>query len=89
MKTRTGLIGVAAAAMAAAVVAHPTDTPYETRGECEAAYAESSKDDRERLVALGIFETRGAAQRTFRDRFRCEYDEDAGAWFIVDYFQMP
>lgn len=79
--------GVAGALAAAAAVAHPTDVAYDSRGECEAAYAESSKEDRERLVANGIFPTIGAAQSTFRDRFVCEYDEDAKAWFIVDHWQ--
>jgi hypothetical protein len=63
--------------------AHPTNVPYETRGECERAYAESSKGDRERLADAGIFESRGAAQRTFNETFRCEYDEEEDAWFIV------
>lgn len=75
--------GVGALAIAGAVSAHPTNERYDTRGQCEAAYAEASKFDRERLVALGVFDTRGEAQRTFRDLFRCEYDEDEDAWFIV------
>ena len=73
---------------AAGAIAHPTDEAYASRGECESAYAKASKLDRERLVEVGIFPTPGAAQRTFRDRFVCEYDEDAEAWFIVDYW-MP
>ena len=85
MKRIAILLGLAAAS---AAVAHPTEIPYDNRGECEAAYAESSKADRERLVQDGNFPTIGAAQRTFRDRFVCEYDEDAEAWFIVDYWQM-
>ncbi|HEX6881062.1 MAG TPA: hypothetical protein VF135_11905 [Terriglobales bacterium] len=67
-----------------AATAHPTNVPFETRGECEAAYAESSKLDRERLVdQLGIFETYGAAQRTFNETFQCQYDEEEQTWFIV------
>ena len=63
--------------------AHPTDIPYDTRGECEAAYAEASKFDRERLVADGVFPTPGAAQKTFNEIFACEYDEYEDAWYIV------
>ena len=83
-------LALAAAGTGAALMAHPTDVPYDTRGECEAAFAESSMFDRERLVDdLGVFETYGAAQRTFRDRFECTYDEEADAWFIIDHFPMP
>ncbi len=80
--------GIAAMVTAGALSAHPTNIPYDTRGECEAAYAESSKLDRERLVELGIFGSRGEAQRTFNDIFACEYDEALDAWFIVDLREM-
>lgn len=68
-----------------AAMAHPTDVPYQTRGECERASAASAKEDRERLVARGIFPTLGAAQSTFHEDWRCEYDDEQKAWFIVDY----
>ncbi|MXO50858.1 hypothetical protein GRI42_06005 [Erythrobacter gaetbuli] len=79
MKRMLGLAAVAAIASQAA--AHPTGIPYETRGECEAAYAEFSKLDRERLSGLGF--TPGDAQKTFRDMFLCIYDQQADKWFIV------
>ena len=82
MKT-LALAAIATFAFAGAAAAHPTDIPYETRGECQAAYAEASKFDRERLVELGIFDTNGQAQRTFRDIFACEYDEEEDLWYIV------
>jgi hypothetical protein len=66
-------------------IAHPTNVAYETRGECEKAAAASAKQDRERLVALGIFPTIGAALSTFHEDWRCEYDEEEDAWFIVDH----
>ena len=66
-------------------MAHPTDVAYASRGECERASADSAKRDRERLVEAGIFPTIGAAQSTFHEDWRCEYDEEVGAWFIVDY----
>jgi hypothetical protein len=66
-----------------AVSAHPTDIPFQTRGDCESAYAASSKLDRERLLALGLVPNQGAAQKTFNETFRCEYDAEEDAWFIV------
>lgn len=83
MKRLTLILGGGMLASASVVSAHPLNQPYETRGECEAAYAESSKLDRERLVELGTFDTKGDAQKTFRDIFRCEYDENDQAWYIV------
>jgi hypothetical protein len=79
------VLGVAIGGSAA--IAHPTDVPYESRGECERAAAKSAKQDRERLVDLGIFPTIGAAQSTFHEDWRCEYDDEEEAWFIVDYRQ--
>ncbi|MCT2557432.1 hypothetical protein N0B51_00410 [Tsuneonella sp. YG55] len=71
-------------ALATAAAAHPTNVRYETRGQCEVAFAESSKLDRERIVDLGFFPTIGAAQRTFRDTFECRYDAERDGWYIVD-----
>lgn len=83
MKKLLRLLSVAALATAGVASAHPTNEAYATRGACEAAFAEASKLDRERLVQLGVFNTLGEAQRTFRDLFKCEYDEDEDAWYIV------
>jgi hypothetical protein len=81
-------LGVLVLVSAGALSAHPTDIPYDTRGECEAAYAQFSKLDRERLVEMGIFDTNGEAQRTFNEIFACEYDEELDAWFIADLRQI-
>lgn len=83
MKKTSLIIALAFIAGTGTALAHPTGVAYETRGECEAAYAESSKLDRERLVELGVFDSPGAAQRTFDEIFACEYDEVEEAWFIV------
>jgi len=80
---KTLLAVLLVSALGGAATAHPTDVPYETRGECERAYAESSKLDRERLLALGLVDSKGAAQKTFNETFRCEYDADEDAWYIV------
>ena len=68
---------------AGSAIAHPTDVAYPTRGACEVAYEQASKDDRDFLVAAGIFDTIGAAQSTFKDLFQCQYDAEQDAWFIV------
>ena len=83
MKKMLLTAAVAILPMSGPATAHPTGVPYETRGECERAYAESSKADRDRLVALGVFDSPGEAQRTFNEIFACEYDEAEDAWFIV------
>ena len=83
MKKLILLIAAASVGQTSVAVAHPTNVPYATRGECEVAYETSSKLDRERLVNLGIFDTIGAAQSTFRDLFQCEYNPDEDAWYIV------
>lgn len=84
MKKPILLLAVLAAGSASMTMAHPTGIPFESRGACERAYAESSKLDRERIVdVLGLVDNYGEAQRTFNETFRCEYDESAQAWFIV------
>lgn len=80
-KTMLGASGLVFVASAAS--AHPTGVPFQSRGDCEVTYEQSSKLDRERLVSLGIFDTYGAAQRTFNDLFACEYDPALDVWFIV------
>ena len=80
---RVFLVAFALAGLSGAAPAHPTEIPFDTRGDCESVYAESSKLDRERLVALGAVENNGAAQKTFNETFRCEFDEEEDAWFII------
>lgn len=84
MKRLLLLVAVAGLVLpAGSAIAHPTGIPYASRGACEVAFEQASKDDRDMLVALGIFDTKGAAQRTFNDLFQCQYDAEQGAWFIV------
>jgi hypothetical protein len=83
MKKLILLVAGASVGQTSVAYAHPTDVPFATRGQCEVAYETSSKLDRERLVGLGIFDTYGAAQSTFRDLFQCEYNPDEDAWYIV------
>ncbi len=84
MKTLFFPIAVAAVLVpVGTATAHPTDIPYPTRGACEVAYEQASKDDRDFLVEIGVFDTIGAAQSTFKDLFQCQYDPEQDAWFIV------
>lgn len=77
------IAGAGAMIPAGSASAHPTGIAYPTRGACEVAYEQASKNDRDMLVALGIFDTIGAAQSTFNDLFQCQYDPEQDAWFIV------
>jgi hypothetical protein len=85
MRKQIALAVAAAAttAIPAPVTAHPTDIPYATRGECEAAYAAASKEDRNSLVSNGVFDNNGQFQMGVRDLFECEYNEEEQAWYIV------
>lgn len=84
MKKHLFLIAAAGIILPAGnAIAHPTGIPYPTRGACEVAFEQASKEDRDQLVALGIFDTIGAAQSTFNDLFQCQYDPEQDAWFIV------
>jgi hypothetical protein len=83
MKTLIICAALVGLGLATTVIAHPTDIAFETRGQCEVAYAKSSKLDRERLVSLGFVDNNGAAQSTFKDTFECQYDDEEQAWFIV------
>lgn len=83
MKKLMSAAVLATALSAGPAPAHPTGVPYPTRGACEVAFADASKTDRDFLVENGIFDSKGAAQRTFNDLFQCQYDPEQDAWFIV------
>ena len=89
MKTLKMSIFAAPLIVGSAAIAHPTNVRFETRGDCEAAYAESSKLDRQRLVdQLGIFGSYGAAQRTFNSSIKSNIC--APAVRLVNYaMKMP
>jgi pyruvate-formate lyase len=83
LRLALAVAAVATTATPLPVAAHPTDIPFATRGECEAAYAAASKDDRDALVSAGIFKNTGQFQKGVRDLFQCEYIEEEQAWYIV------
>jgi hypothetical protein len=57
---------------ASAAYAHPVGQVFPTRGACEAALAQINTEDRQRLVAMDVFNTHGEANRFFHDRFSCQ-----------------
>jgi hypothetical protein len=69
-----------------AAIAHPTDVYFDSRGQCQAAYAQQNQADRAILVQFGIAATLGEAMRDIHNRFSCEYDQQAGKWHFVDRF---
>ena len=75
-------IGLALGLVATQASAHPTGTPYSSRGECQSAFAHYSQLDRVRLSELlGV--TPGYIQSQIPDLYDCEYDSGENAWFIV------
>jgi hypothetical protein len=86
MKTLYVIAASVTLAVGTAVIAHPTDVYFASRGECEAAYAQQNQTDRAMLVEFGIAQTTGEAMRDIHNRFDCEYDDEVGAWHFVDRF---
>jgi hypothetical protein len=70
-----------AALGATAVSAHPVGQTFTSRGACEAALAQVNTEDRERLVAMGVFATPGDANRFFHETFSCQKVGDA--WVLL------
>lgn len=89
MKKRISIAAALLLVPAGMAAGHPTSRTFDSRGECEAAFAQASNFDREFVVALGFADTIGAAQQRLLNRFNCEYDEDADVWRIVDYGVQP
>jgi hypothetical protein len=75
MATAALLIGASAA------YAHPVGQAFPTRGACEAALAQINTEDRQRLVAMGTFDTPGEANRFFHERFSCQPVDDE--WVLL------
>lgn len=78
---------LAIAAPAAAHHVENLDTPYPSRGACEAASAELSADDHEFLLVIGpdLFDSVGDAASFLTRAFTCEVDQSDGQWYITDH----
>jgi hypothetical protein len=66
---------------ASAAYAHPVGAAFPTRGACEAALAQINTFDRERLVAIGVHDTPGEANRFFHETFSCQKAGDV--WVLL------
>jgi hypothetical protein len=66
---------------ASAAYAHPVGEVFASRGACEAVLAQINTEDRQRLVAMGVFDTHGDANRFFHERFSCQPDGDE--WVLL------
>ena len=62
------------------------DTPYDTRGQCEAASARFAVDDRPSLLQRfpNTFSNIGEVAGLLVRAFPCVYDEETGAWYMDD-----
>ncbi len=90
MKKFPIVIGIAALTAAVPAPANHLlnlDTPYASRGECEAAVADFNSDDRDGLLVRfpTFFENRGDAQSLLTRAFPCELNEDDGQWYITSH----
>lgn len=81
-----GIAALAAAAPASAQHLANLDTPYPTRGACEAAMASFNDDVRDMLVVQFpfLFETEGEAASFITKAFICELDSADDHYYIRD-----
>lgn len=80
MKKIFAAVAVATIGLCAPATAHPTDIPYDSFGQCQAALSQFNKIDRDMFAEF--FPNYGAATVDMIDSWWCEYDSGAGAWYI-------
>lgn len=90
MKSIFILAGLAAMTIGSAASASHIanlNTPYSSRGECEAAIADFSSDDRDMLLERfpNFFHNKGDVASFLTRAFSCEWDASSDLWFINDY----
>jgi hypothetical protein len=77
-------MALAAIAVPAAALAHtPVDTPYETRGDCEAQMAQDNIFHARDKVEQGTYKDVGDAMADMHEHFWCEQDPDTGLWYML------
>jgi hypothetical protein len=78
---------VSAVALPTAAPAHDFVTTYPTRAECEVAYVEMNKFDRDWLLATfpDMFASKGEVMEFLTQHVGCEYDPVRGVWFMADH----
>ncbi len=90
MRNLFAALGLGALAVTAPAMAHHIDnleTPYASRGACEAAMAGLAAEDADTLPDRfpQFFGRRGDAASFLTRAFTCDYDPVAQAWFITDH----
>ena len=82
-----GVLASAVATPAAAKHFSHLTTPYASRGECEAAKADFSSDDREFLLEMfpNYFNSIGDVASFLTRAFTCELSSADDQWYITDH----
>lgn len=88
MKKLMSLLVLAAAAIPTTAVAHDTETPFPSRGTCEAASAGMSNAEKAWLLATfpDLFDTTGEAASFLTRAWTCDRASD-GQWYITDHIE--
>lgn len=88
--TPLGLGALLVASPAAANHIFNLDTPFASRGECEAETASLDNEDADSLVDRfpGLFSTTGEARSFIGRAFTCELNDGDGQWYITDHRQQ-
>jgi len=75
----------------AAVASHVdyTDTPFPSRGACEARTADLSSDDREflQIAFPDLFSSDGEVESFLTRAFSCELNPSDGQWYITNHIE--
>jgi hypothetical protein len=75
-----------AASPAAAHHVEYLDTPFASRGECEATTHQLSNDDDFLIDQFpDLFSSEGEVRSFLNRAFKCEYNSADGQWYIVDH----
>lgn len=75
-----------AAAATGPVAAHDFTATYTSQGQCERAWAQMNKVDRDFLPSFrpDLFTTHGDVMRYLTKYVTCEYDPTEEVWYIAD-----
>ena len=81
---------VAIAAFARPAAAHDTETPYPTRGACEAASAGMSIEERDFVLESfpDLFDSPGDVSSFLTRAFTCDRNPSDGQWYITDHIEQ-
>lgn len=90
MKKFSIAIGIVAAALSSAAMAHDTTTPFPSRGACESASAGMSNAEKDWLVATfpDLFDTTGEAASFLTKAWTCDLNASDGNYYITDHIEQ-